>query len=205
MPLGLAQSLVNTEGVSMYTVSLRDRSGASIFARALSDAAHAAGLQIRALPWKEHALGDAWRRTMSLLGVFRTFILAVVIAIVGLSVLSTIAKSIHERRREIATLRSLGAMKTHVVSLLVLEALVMSSAAALLGLLSSAIVARHVNGLELAYDGGILAEPVPLVIALNARGCGFAAALLIAVSVIATLVPARRAANANPVAGLADA
>jgi len=77
MPLPLAWELTDSRKVSRYTVKLSDslsEKQVRAFGTSLQAAAATQGVELDALPWKEHPFGELYRRTVTLLGIFRAFV-----------------------------------------------------------------------------------------------------------------------------------
>lgn len=195
VPLGVAQRLLDTTSVSQYSVKLRDPARAAALAEELRAEARAAGLALDVRRFEEHPSAELLRRGLDLLGIYRTFVVLVVVTVAGMSVLTTMMKSVAERTREIGTLRSLGLRRRHIVSLFCLEAALLSAVGSAAGLALTVALASAVDHAGIRYSAGVLAEPIPLRVAL-APGAYVAAALfLAAVAVAAAFWPARRAAH----------
>jgi putative ABC transport system permease protein len=195
MPLSLAQRLMGTNGVSYVAVRLRDRSAASAFSRDLVAAARAKGFDLVAAPWTEHVIGMEQRRGMGVLNVFRSLMSVVIVLIAGMSVLTTMARAVSERTREIGTLRSIGFLRRHVVLLFALEAALLAAVAFAIGLAATLGLTAAANGSGITYNAGLFAQPIPLAVRYVPRTWAEAAALLAAIAALAALVPARRAAR----------
>jgi putative ABC transport system permease protein len=197
MPLPLAQRLLDTSAVSLYVVRLHDPTRARAFGRELSAAARAEGLSIAAMPWIEHSSSEESRRGMKVLGVYRVLVASVVVLIAAMSVLTTMAKSVSERTREIGTLRSLGFLRRHVVSLFALEAALLAAAGTAVGAALGLAISFLVNGAGVMYDAGLMSMPIALKIGLR-PGTYLAAALFLSIlAAVAAVLPARRAAQAR--------
>jgi putative ABC transport system permease protein len=195
MPLSLAQRLRNTRAVTQYSVLLRDPSAAERFSRDLHAAARERGLAIDAVPWQQSYHAAQYRQGMGVIRTFRGLMAIVVVAIAGMAIFSTMAKAVNERTREIGTLRSLGFVRGQVTRLFALEAALLAAGACLAGLLLTLAISGLVNAAGVTYNGGLLAAPIPLGVAIDPANCIRAAAFLIAVAVFAAWLPARRAAR----------
>lgn len=197
VPLALAQRLADTRDVSMYTILLRDPAKADGFARELVAAAAARGLAIDAMPWQASYFGETYRQGMLFLWTFRSLVAAVVVAIAGAAVFSTMAKAVNERTREIGTLRSLGFLRRQITQIFALEAVVLSVAACAAGVLVTLAITLLVDRAGLTYNPGTMASPIPLGVAIHPASYLQVAAFLVAISVFAAWRPARRAARAR--------
>jgi len=197
MPLPLAQRLLDTRAVSLYVVRLVDSSRAGAFARELGAAARAEGLDLGALPWIEHASAEESRRVLRVLGVYRALVALVVVLIASLSVLTTVAKAVSERTREVGTLRSLGFLRRHVVALFALEAGLLAAVGTALGGALSLFVSLVLNRAGITYDGGLASMPMPFKVAILPGTYAVAAAFLALLAALAAVIPARRVAGAR--------
>jgi putative ABC transport system permease protein len=195
LPLAQAQRLLDTTDLSRVVVGLTPGVEAASFARALTDAAAAQGLPVTATRWQDHEVGELYRRGLDLLGVFRSFVVLVVVSIAAMSVLMTMMKAVSERTREIGTLRSLGFLRRHVVTLFVLEAALLAGLASVVGAGATLALTFTVNHLGVTYKAGILANAIPLAVRVVPGAYAFAVVFLSSVAMVAAVVPARRAAR----------
>lgn len=196
LPIELAQSLLQTKGVTYYSVELRDPALASEFSRNLKAAAAASGIHLDATPWKEHRFGELYVKTMDFLSIFRAFILSVIVVIVILSVVNTMTKLVLERTREAAVLRCLGYSSAHVIALFSLEGTILGVTGSLAGALIAQILIPAINLLEIPYRAGVLSGAIPFRIAVVPElflGTGF---FLGAIAILSAVIPAIRVANA---------
>jgi putative ABC transport system permease protein len=126
-------------------------------------------------------------------------LLALAIAVGCLGIANALAVAVEERRRELGTLRALGARRRDVVRLVVGEALVLGLLGVLLGLALGTILSylwivvhvRHVLGWVIGYHFAALGTLAGVVAAL-------------AMAPVAASWPARRAARLSPVEALAS-
>jgi len=131
------------------------------------------------------------RRTVAL-------IIALIVVVAALNITTTVALVVVERRADIAVLRTLGAGARSITALFVLEGALVGAAGALagvaLGLLCVA-AANHFGLVRLPPDVYSLAA-VPLH--TSARDVSVVALAALAVSLLAAVYPARRAARTRP-------
>lgn len=197
LPMALAQKLGNTDVVSYYSIALRDRSAAGTFARDLEAAARARGVDVRCTRYWDHFMSEEARRGRALLYGFRNLVGILVVVIAGMTVLTTMAKSVAERTREIGTLRSLGFLRRHIVAMFALEAGILAAIASAIGLAVAVGVTLLVNAAGVTYDAGLMAQPFSLHVEYVPGTYAGAAAFLAAVAALAAVVPARRAARSR--------
>lgn len=194
-PLAAIQRLLDTDAISMMTVAARPGVDARALAGALKRDAAARGFDIDALPWTEHPYGEYYARGIEILGIYRTFVVLIVVSIAGMSVFSTMLKAVGERVREIGTLRSLGFRRAHVGLLFTIEALWLAGTAIVLGLVVTVGLTALINAAGITYRAGIMSEAIPLTVGYSAGAYAFATLFLGAVAVFAAWFPARRAAR----------
>ena len=123
-----------------------------------------------------------WQLGVTLLSLFSA--LAVLLAAVGLY--ASFAHAVVVRRREMAIRIAVGATPANVRALILRDALTLTLAAAVAGCAAAALAGRSVQSM---LYGIVAADPLVL---------GGAAALMAAVALAATMVPALAAARSNP-------
>lgn len=139
------------------------------------------------------AIQSVVRTRMEALKLFRRFSLAgtlVVTVIGGLMVLVTIMASVRERRQEIGLFRALGFRRSHIVRLILLEALVLAVAAGVFGYLAG-LGSGWLLGPYLMGGGAHHLALSPLLAAA-------ALALAVTVGLSAALYPALSASRLDP-------
>jgi ABC-type antimicrobial peptide transport system permease subunit len=135
---------------------------------------------------------------MTAFGLFPQRVVGWLAAVVGtigillaaLGVYGVTAYNVSQRRREIGIRVALGALRAQVLRLIVGQAMLLAAAGTALGLMAAALVTRVLEGM--LYDIRPL-DPISF-----AGG----ALIFLAVALIASLIPARRAASVNPVDAL---
>ncbi len=121
-----------------------------------------------------------------------TSVIAIAIGIVG--VLNTMISSVFERASEIGTLRAIGWHKRRVMSMVIIEALLLSSVAAIVGAALGGVTVRLLGCLP-QLAGFLDGWPPAAVLAQGAL-------LAIVVGVLGALYPAVWAANLRPLQAL---
>jgi hypothetical protein len=123
-----------------------------------------------------------WRLGTALLGLFSA--LALIVGAVGL--FAAFSHAVTLRRREMAIRIAIGARPRGVVVMILREALLVAGAGVIAGCAAAAIAGRW---LQSVLYGTSSTDPLVL---------GSAAALMLAVALLATMLPARFASRANP-------
>jgi lipoprotein-releasing system permease protein len=133
------------------------------------------------------------------------FIIGLIVAIAALNITTMLILVVVERRRDIAILSTLGATRTGVMLLFVIEGATVGAIGAIAGVLiglAACVIGNHYKLVSLPSDVYSISN-VPL----NARLSEtlLAALIAFALSVLATIYPARNAARMRPVEVLRDA
>ena len=137
-------------------------------------------------------------------GFFRTFLLVfagIALFVGAFLIFNTFTILVAQRQRELALLRALGASKRQVTLSVVAEAVLVGLLASVLGLGLGVAVAKALQALINAFGGALPSGP--LVLAPRTVVVSLATGLV--VTVLAALLPARRAAAVPPVAAMRDA
>lgn len=132
----------------------------------------------------------------SLNGILYLFygLLAISVFISLFGIVNTLTLSIHERRRELGTLRALGASRRTVRRIIRYESLITAALGGALGIALGVFFAAVLTA-TLRDQGLRFAVPVPAVVGL--------AVLSAALGVLAAIIPAHRAARLNVLAAIA--
>lgn len=135
----------------------------------------------------------AREQTVEQLSNFSLAVSVVVLFVGALVVLNTMMSSINERTREIGIFRAIGFRKVHVMSIILLEALVVSALAGVLGWIGGTLISAFVAPRLAQLSVGLSWDP----------GLGMAAiALAIVVGMVSSVYPAVRASNLDPAEAL---
>jgi len=197
MPLALAQSLHDTTGIERFVVFLSDPDKLEEQRAALAAALRADKLAVDVRTWQEQSPVYAQARGTSDLAF--DSVAGMVFAVIAATIAATMSMNALERRREIGTLRALG-MRSHAVFfMLVAEALGMALLGVAGSLAGSGLIAWIVNRAALSYSTVEPAGNAPMLVELDFNRMGMAVVMVVAVALLAALVPAFKAARA-PVA-----
>ncbi|KQW45178.1 hypothetical protein ASC77_20615 [Nocardioides sp. Root1257] len=143
---------------------------------------------------------DATKANFKIVGILFGIFAAIALFVGSFIIWNTFTMTVTQRSREIALLRALGARRRQVLGNLLLEALVLGLAASAAGIGLGVLVAK---GLKMLMDGVGLALPFT---ALQVPSSAIWASLLVGtgVTVVAALVPARRATKVLPIEALRE-
>lgn len=163
-PMEVVQNILDTDKVTRFGILLKDEKLLTSFASELKSAIEQRGLSIDVYPWIEHPVAKVVKSGMEVLGVFRNLFLYVVVLVAIMAVANTMMKSINERIRELATLRSFGFRRFDILTLLSVEGLLIGLFSCLAGLLFTWVVGWLINHSGITYRAGMLSTPMPLAV-----------------------------------------
>jgi ABC-type antimicrobial peptide transport system permease subunit len=125
-----------------------------------------------------------------------------VIVIIG--IMNTLAIAIRERTREIGTLRAIGMQRTKVLWLFLLEAALLGITGATAGALAGSGLGALINAAHLATPESVqmFLMQQHLTVSLQAGTVAFYAAVIAAITTLASLYPAFYAARLRPITAI---
>jgi predicted permease len=163
------------------------RAGSAAFLKEVASAVYATN---PSLPLAQvQTLGDAYRRSMarsSFTVVLLSIASAMALALSIVGVYGVLAYSVAERRHEVGIRLALGAQPSEVRSLFLRQGLVLASVGGILGLAVAVVLSRWIASLLFGvrpFD--------PLTYSVSA-------AVIAAAAILASCIPARRAASVDP-------
>jgi putative ABC transport system permease protein len=201
MPFELAQTLVDTERTERLVVYLAEPQQLDAMRLALRSALRTAGLAVHVHTWQELSPGYIKGRGDSDLN-FES-VAGMVFAVIAAAIAATISMNALERRREVATLRALGMHSSGVFLMYAAEALWMAAFAVVISVVGSGLIAWVVNRAALSYTTQQALKRAPMLVELDFNRMGMAVVAVMAVALLASLVPAFKAARAEVAEGLA--
>ncbi|MFN7903869.1 MAG: ABC transporter permease [Pseudobdellovibrionaceae bacterium] len=202
MPLPMAQKLMNTDKIKFISLLVDDVAKIPKYRGNMNEFFKRENLPYQAIRWKDHAIGELYRKTNSILELFKMFIVTVTLSIAALSVLNTMVKIVKERTREIGTMRSLGFDKNQIVSMFLYESFFLSTIGVFIGLMAAFFITFTVNLAEFKYRAGMLSEPVLFQIDFDFGVYVYSTVLLSGIAVLACYWACRNAIKGNVVDNL---
>jgi putative ABC transport system permease protein len=202
LPLKLAQTLYDAENRADRLTLLGQ-------GKALTDADRVmlevelkrAGFDVEINTWQE--LSAFYRQVKSMFDMIFGFLLAIVLAIVVMSITNAMSMSVVERTKEIGTLRAIGMKRIGVIRLFVTEALLLVLLGCVFGIVITIAVRMSVNAADISYQPPNATDRVPLFIGMDISRTVMAAILLSVLSVVSAWFPAKRAAQQPVIDSLA--
>jgi putative ABC transport system permease protein len=201
MPFSMAQTLLDTERTERVVVYLADATRTEERRGALAAALRAANIPAQVKTWQEQSATYASARGAS--DIAFDSVAGMVFAVIAATVAATIAMNALERRREVATLRALGMRSSAVFLMFVMEGLWMALAGVTISLVASGLIAWIVNRAALSYNAGHALSNAPMLVELDFDRMSMVVLSVLAVALLAALVPSFKAARAQIAPALA--
>jgi putative ABC transport system permease protein len=130
------------------------------------------------------------------------FLFTIVLVIVVMSTVNTMSMAVLERTREIGTLRALGLKRRGVSLLFAMEGGMLGLLGSFIGIVLHVSVWAIIRAFAPTYTPPGISTPVPLIVNLGPRTMFLLLLFLVFLSLIAAIIPARRAAKQNVVDAL---
>ena len=203
LPLASAQKLMGTSSVSEYHVLLVDGADMDATQTRISAALKADGVDATVFRWSDRA--TFFQQVSGVLATFLGFVL-IVTAVVGfMSLLNASYMNFMQRRRELATLRSLGFTRRFLMGLTAFENAWLALAAGICGLSIAALITWSVRSAQIMWTppGSSNAIPVdiawvPLIYAASITG-------IVLLAMLASWIPTRKILSRSIRQSLSDA
>ncbi len=195
-----ARSLVDTQGAEKIVVLLDDYSRTEKMRTLLLTKLNRAGLNCEIKTWNE--LSMFYSKVRGMFDMIFMFIFSIVLVIVVMSTVNTMGMAVLERTREIGTLRALGLKRRGVSMLFALEGGLLGLFGSLIGVFLHSVGWGAIRAFSPTYTPPGVSTPVTLIIDLVPQVLTVLMVCLIILSLMAAIIPARRAARQNVVDAL---
>jgi putative ABC transport system permease protein len=159
-----------------------------------------AGIACEIKTWNELSL--FYSKVRGMIDMMFLFIFCIVLVIVVMSTVNTMGMAVLERTREIGTLRALGLKRRGISMLFAMEGGLLGLLGSLIGAILHTCVWAIIRSVEPTYTPPGVSTPVPLTVSLVPQTLVLLAICLIILSLIAAIMPAKRAARQNIVNAL---
>ncbi len=200
VPFKFAQSLYDTEKADRVVVLLTDWKKTESVRNRLLNALSVAGIKCRIRTWNELSL--FYSKVKGMFDMIFMFIFFIVFVIAVMSVVNTMGMTVLERTREIGTLRALGLKKRGVSLLFAIEGSMLGLLGTVIGVVLNVAVWAVIRALHPTYTPPGVSTPVPLIVSLVPHTMSLLMIFLVLLSLLAAILPARRAAKQNVVDAL---
>jgi putative ABC transport system permease protein len=200
VPFAFAQSLYDTDKADRVVVLLDDWKKTEQARTMLLSVLSGEGLDPEIRTWNELSL--FYSKVKGMFDMIFMFLFFIVLVIVVMSVVNTMGMAVIERTREIGTLRALGLKRRGVGFLFAIEGAMIGLLGSILGIVLNVAVWAIIRAVEPTYIPPGVSTPVSLIVNLVPGAMLMLAVFLIVLSLIAAILPARRAARQNVVDAL---
>ncbi|WP_058911400.1 ABC transporter permease [Entomohabitans teleogrylli] len=196
MPLQTAQRLLQTDDVSKIIIMLNDTNRTPQVLARINQLIQQERLPLEARSWDDLAI--FYHQVVNLFEGIFLFIKSIVSVIVVFMIGNTLMMNVVERTREIATLRALGLNRGYIGRLFVLEGIITGILGSILsvslGILIASII--NINGIPMPPSPGYTQGYLAFVMwDQDIHLFWFSCALPLVTSLIASIIPARRASR----------
>ena len=200
VPFRFAQSLYNTTGADRVAILLDKKEYTESVRNQLRHAFLKQGLKVEVKTWEE--LSQWYRKVKEMFDVIFLFLFVIFFVIVVMSVANTMSMAVLERTREIGTLRALGLKRKGVLLLFAIESSLLGFCGMIGGILLTFIGWWGVDFFKPTWTPPGMTRRVPLMIDFVPEYMVYSFLFLMALCLMASLIPARRAARQNVVDAL---
>lgn len=193
MPFELAQTLLDTQRTERFVVFLTDPSEMEAKRDELRRALKRGGVAADIRSWQEQSpsfIVEAKTAKVSF-----DCVAGMAFAVIAAAIAATVSMNAFERRREVGTLRALGMRNVSVFLMFAAEALWMAAIGVVVSLVASGLIAWVVNRAALSYSAHHALRPAPMLVELDLNRMTMAVVTVMAVALLAALVPAFKAAR----------
>ena len=193
MPFAMAQTLLDTERTERIVVYLSNPAQMEEKRASLGATLRGAGIPVHVKTWQEQSAAYANERGAT--DVAFDSVAGMVFAVIAATVAATISMNAFERRREVGTLRALGMRRSSVFLMFVMEGVLIALAGVLLSVVASGLIAWIVNRAALSYTVHSTVNNAPMLVELDFERMSMAVVTVLAVALLAALVPSFKAAR----------
>jgi putative ABC transport system permease protein len=194
-PLELLQKLYDTDTVTYVAAFVRDTSKIEQQAQKAEASLRAKGLAVSAYSYLNDDLNDVYTGTINFLMSMAGFISIIVNVVVILSIANSMTLSVIERTREIGTLRAMGFLKSHISSLFVREAILLSLAGLAGGVLIATLTVWGINSSHFMFSPPGVPGTIQFILSPTFLPCFLIALAMFCFTLLATFVTTYKKAS----------
>lgn len=200
LPLQTLQEIIQTDGVDLLSIKIKDRDQLQNVKASLSEDLKKINSEIELRDWME--LSDLFRKVVKFYNSQNMIIEGILLFIVILGILNTVGMSVNERIGEIGTLRALGESRLRLMTSFITESFLLSLIGAFVGTLVSLAIGHFLNYLHIETEFPGASTPVPILFHFTPPLFIKSLVFIVISSLVATLIPAYRGVSANIVDAL---
>ena len=200
VPFRFAQKLYDTEGAHLMSVLLRKTVQTEFVRNQLQKIFEQKQVDVEIITWNE--LSDWYKKVKNMIDLIFLFLFIIVFIIVTMSVINTMSMAVLERTREIGTLRSLGLKRRGVLFLFAIESFLIGIGGVVGGSLASFAVWLGIYYFKPLWTPPGITVQIPICIFFTVEFFCYSSGFLLILCLMASLIPASKAANQNVVDAL---
>lgn len=189
--------------ISEFAISLKQPERVNDVARALTARLGEAAKDPAKVPFQVHTWAELspFANIAKMVDLMTVFVKVMLVAIVLISILNVMVMAVYERVREIGTMAAIGTLPGKILLLFVVEGLFLGIAGAAVGLAAALAIVFALYAWKFSFDfgqaTGLVLEPT-----LEPGQILVACAMVIGVSIVASLQPAFKASRMEPIDAL---
>ncbi len=200
LPLPITQTILDTPNIDIAVFKFAKLPLAEANEKKINNELVAGKTLLKARSWRDLAV--LFRQCEKFYGVQNRLIEGILLALMFLGILNAVSMTVVERTGEIGTLRSFGEARADIIGQFVLESLILTIIGTFLGSIGSWLIIQTIHAVKIVTEMPGASVPFTLHINFLFSSVFYASALAIITAVIATYIPARRAAYMNIVDAL---
>jgi putative ABC transport system permease protein len=200
IPLPLTQMILDTPNVDIAVLKFASLPQSESSAVKINQELKAGNTLLRARTWRELAV--LFRQVDKFYGVQNRLIEGILLALMFLGILNAVSMTVVERTGEIGTLRSFGESRTDIICQFILESLLLTFVGTIVGSIGSWGIIQIIHISKIVTEMPGASVPFTLHINFLFSSVFYASFLAFVTSIIATYIPAKRAAHMNIVDAL---
>jgi putative ABC transport system permease protein len=199
-PLALTQMILDTTKVDLAVLKFSKLEQSEEQVLTINNQLKTFPSQLKARTWRDLSL--IFRQVDKFYKVQNRMIETILLALMFLGILNSVSMSVVERTGEIGTLRSFGEKKSDIIFQFLLESFLLALIGIGIGAVASRCVIEMVAQANIVTDLPSASVPIKLNINFLLSSVIYSSSLALITSVIATFIPAYRAARMNIVEAL---
>lgn len=189
--------------ISEFAVSLKNPDRVDSVAQSLTAQLGEVVKDPKKAPFQVHTWAELspFSNIAKMVDLMTIFVKVMLVAIVLISILNVMIMAVYERVREIGTIAAIGTLPGKILSLFLVEGLFLGVAGALAGLVVALAIVFGMNLWKFTFNFGQTTGLV-LLPSLDLNQIVVACAMVIGVSIVASLQPAFKASRMEPIEAL---
>lgn len=200
IPLTLSQTILDTPNVDIAVLKFIKLPLSETNAPKINKELLTGNTLLRARTWRDLAV--LFRQVDKFYAVQNRLIEGILLTLMFLGILNAVSMTVVERTGEIGTLRSFGESRSDVIYQFILESLLLTAIGIIGGGIGSWVIIQIIHASKIVTEMPGVSVPIILSVNFLFSSVVYASFMALITSIIATYIPARRAAHMNIVDAL---